>query len=258
MRLLRHLSPLYTPGRLERREFNDCPDERDKHHTTDENSSIQEQSNHLRFPTEHSSDIELAFVVRKNLGVRFTDDPLVENQSTFKQIARGKRTRLSKALAAMAEEILRNVVKQSVLRIVVSQPLGRRLRPLLFYIILIFVSITTASRLRTTTIYVSVKNIRSSHIRHVLCACRHLFPTMRTTIISQSKGLVKQGQHMRLHIRRGAIGLGQRPLPSNATYDSRGDLTVTGSNNPLCWSHHHGHPMSCQHPRTFNLPSRPT
>ncbi len=50
----------------------------------------------------------------KNLDVRFTDDPLVENQSTFIQIAGGKRTGLSKALAAMAEEILRNVAKQSV------------------------------------------------------------------------------------------------------------------------------------------------
>ncbi len=46
-----------------------------------------------------------------------------------------------------------------MLRIVVSQPLGRRLRRLLFYIILIFVSITTASWLRTTTTYVSVTNI---------------------------------------------------------------------------------------------------
>ncbi len=38
----------------------------------------------------------------------------------------------------------------------VSQPLGRRLRRFLFYRILIFVLIITASWLRTTTTYVSV------------------------------------------------------------------------------------------------------
>ncbi|PBK89049.1 hypothetical protein ARMGADRAFT_350323 [Armillaria gallica] len=39
----------------------------------------------------------------------------------------------------------------------VSQPLGRRRSRLSFYIILIFVSITTVSWLRTTTTYVSVR-----------------------------------------------------------------------------------------------------
>ncbi len=43
----------------------------------------------------------------------------------------------------------------------VSQPLGRRRSRLLFYIILIFVLITTVSWLRTTTTYVSVTNICS-------------------------------------------------------------------------------------------------
>ncbi|PBK62882.1 hypothetical protein ARMSODRAFT_556541 [Armillaria solidipes] len=43
-----------------------------------------------------------------------------------------------------------------LLRIVVSQPLGRQLCRLLFYLILIFVPITIDSWLRTTTTYVSV------------------------------------------------------------------------------------------------------
>ncbi len=43
-----------------------------------------------------------------------------------------------------------------MLRIMVSQPLGRRCSRLLFYIILIFVSITTISWLRTPITYVSV------------------------------------------------------------------------------------------------------
>ncbi len=49
----------------------------------------------------------------------------------------------------------------SLLRIMVSQPLGRRRSRLLFYIILIFILITAVSWLRTTTTYVSVTNIRS-------------------------------------------------------------------------------------------------
>ncbi len=59
-----------------------------------------------------------------------------------------------------------------MLRIMVSQPLGRRRSRLLFYIILIFVLITTVSWLRTTTTtYVSVTNIRSfePYPSHPLC-----------------------------------------------------------------------------------------
>ncbi len=48
-----------------------------------------------------------------------------------------------------------------MLRIWFHSHLGRRACRLLFYIILIFVSITTVSWLRTTTTYVSVTNIRS-------------------------------------------------------------------------------------------------
>ncbi len=49
----------------------------------------------------------------------------------------------------------------SVLRIWFHSHLGRRPCRLLFYIIMVFVSITTVSWLRTTTTYVSVTNIRS-------------------------------------------------------------------------------------------------
>ncbi len=47
-----------------------------------------------------------------------------------------------------------------LLRIMVSQPLGQRRSCLLFYIILVFILITTVSWLHTTTTYVSVTNIR--------------------------------------------------------------------------------------------------
>ncbi len=59
-----------------------------------------------------------------------------------------------------------SISSPSLLRFVVSQPLGRQLHRLLFYIIL---SITTASWLRTTTIYISAPRIyvRSSHHHHV-------------------------------------------------------------------------------------------
>ncbi len=47
-------------------------------------------------------------------------------------------------------------VRYTLLRIMVSQPLGQRCSCLLFYIILIFILITTISWLCTTTTYVSV------------------------------------------------------------------------------------------------------
>ncbi len=66
------------------------------------------------------------------------------------------------SFGAKTENIMPHVANRLfafLLRIVVSQPLGWQLHCLLFYIILIFVLITTASWLCTITIYVSVMNI---------------------------------------------------------------------------------------------------